>query len=227
MYENIKSQYFMKLLFDYLEEKIKLKLIKYNKSLQNFFGKNLIKYKIFSGKYIIYETNNKGKEYDSYNDKLIFEGEYLNGERNGKGKEYNEDEKLIFEGEYLNGKRNGKGKKYNNDGKLIFEGEYMKGKIWNGNGYDGKKNCIFELKNGNGIVKSKYIYSDEIKYEIDYSNGLLNGKGKEYYYNGKLEFEGEYLNGKRNGKGKEYHLGIIRFEGIFKWKKKWKRKRIL
>ena len=33
MYENIKSQYFMKFLFDYLEERNKLKLIKYNKSL--------------------------------------------------------------------------------------------------------------------------------------------------------------------------------------------------
>ena len=48
---------------------------------------SLINYKIFSGKYIIYEKNGKGKEinYDGY---LIYEGEYINGERNGKGKEY-------------------------------------------------------------------------------------------------------------------------------------------
>ena len=98
MNENIKSQYFMKLLFDHLEERNKLKLIKYNKRLQNTFEKNLIKYKIFSGKYIIYETNNKGREYDSYKDELIFEGEYLNGERNGKGKEYYDEGKLKFEG---------------------------------------------------------------------------------------------------------------------------------
>ena len=41
----------------------------------------LINYKFYSGKYIIYETNIKGKEYDGYDDRLLFEGEYLNGER--------------------------------------------------------------------------------------------------------------------------------------------------
>ena len=68
MYENIKSQYFIKFLFDYLEERIKLKLIKYNKSLQETMDIKLINYKIMSGKYIIYEQNGKGKEID-YNDK--------------------------------------------------------------------------------------------------------------------------------------------------------------
>ena len=37
-----------------------------------------------SGKYIIYESEKKGKEYNGYTDDLIFEGEYLNGKRNGK-----------------------------------------------------------------------------------------------------------------------------------------------
>ena len=112
-------------------ERNKLKLIKYNKSLQENMNISLINYKNFSGKYIIYEQNGKGKEYD-YDGKLKFEGEYLNGERNGKGKEYDYNGKLRFEGEYLNGKRNGKGKEYNDD-KLIFEGEYLNGKRWNGN----------------------------------------------------------------------------------------------
>ena len=62
----------------------------------------LINYKFYTGKYIIYETNIKGKEYDGYTDVLLFEGEYLNGEKNGKGKEYYHDGKLFFEGEYLN-----------------------------------------------------------------------------------------------------------------------------
>ena len=48
---------------------------------------NLINYKIFSGRYIIYEEKGKGKEYDN-EDYLIFEGEYLNGKKNGKAKEY-------------------------------------------------------------------------------------------------------------------------------------------
>ena len=50
---------------------------------------------------------------------------YIIYESNGKGKEYNEFGELEFEGEYLNGKRTGKGKKYDLNGKLEFEGEYI------------------------------------------------------------------------------------------------------
>ena len=126
--EKIKSIFFSRILLSHLDEKIKLKLIKYNKSLQYKIDIKLINYKFYTGKYIIYETNIKGKEYDGYTDVLLFEGEYLNGERNGKGKEYYEIGELKFEGEYLNGKRHGKGKEYHWDRKLKFEGEYLNGK---------------------------------------------------------------------------------------------------
>ena len=92
-----------------VKEGRKLKIIKYNKSMQNMLNVKLINYKYFSGRYIIYEANGKGKEYNALIDKLIFEGEYLNWERNGKGKEYDNDGKVEFEGEYFKGKRNGKG----------------------------------------------------------------------------------------------------------------------
>ena len=65
----------------------------------------------YQGKYIIYETKTKGKEYD-YKDELKYEGGFLNGERNGKGKEYDKRRFIIYEGEYLKGKRNWKGKEY-------------------------------------------------------------------------------------------------------------------
>ena len=109
MLENIKSVYFLKIVFSFVEERQKLEIIKYNKRLQDIIDINLVNYMFLSGKYLIYESNNMGKEYDGHNDELIFEGEYINGERNGKGKEYDYYGKLIFEGEYLNGKRNGKG----------------------------------------------------------------------------------------------------------------------
>ena len=106
MLENIKSSFFTKILFSYLNEESKLKIIKYNKNLQNLLGINLFNYKIFSKRIIIYEENGKAKEYNCAcsKDTLIFEGEYLNGKRNGKGKGYYENGKLKFEGEYLNGK---------------------------------------------------------------------------------------------------------------------------
>ena len=122
MLDNILSFYFIKKLFSNVNEKIKLGVAKYNKSLQNKINISLINYKVFSEAYIIYETNGNAKKYDGYNNMLLFEGGYLNG----KGKEYNYyNGKLIFEGECLNGLRNGKGKEYNCNGKLIFEGEYL------------------------------------------------------------------------------------------------------
>jgi len=157
MLEKIKSKYLVQNIFSMLNQKRKFKLVKYNKNLQNDLDIDLIDYKNLSGKYIIYEENEKGKEYDYYNGKLIFEGEYLNKNRNGKGKEYNYRGKLIFEGEYLDGKRNGKGKEYYLNDKILFEGEYLKGKRWNGKGYDASNNNIYILKNGAGYVKNIII----------------------------------------------------------------------
>ena len=113
MLKDIKAlYYFSEKLFNLMEEGQKLKLIKYNKSLQNNLNINFLNFKYFSKRYIIYESNRKGKEFNANDDSLLFEGEYINGERNGKGKEYDKDEKLVYEGEYLKGKRNGKGKEY-------------------------------------------------------------------------------------------------------------------
>ena len=202
MLKNIKSSYFIQIFFSYVNEEQKLKIIKYNKSLQKNLYISIINYKHFSGKYIIYGSNGIGKEYQGYDDGLIFEGEYSNGERNGKGKEYDDKGKLEFEGEYINGKRNGKGKEYDYYGTLIFEGEYFNNKKWIGTMYDSKGNIINKLNNN------------------------INGKGKEYNLSGDIMFEGEYLNGKRNGKGIEYHNDIsstrfLVFEGEYLNDLKW------
>ena len=156
--ENIKSIFFYRILFSNLDEKIKLKIIKYNKKLKKQIDIKLINYKVYSGKYIVYETNIKGKEYDAYDDNLLFEGEYLNGERNGKGNEYYYG-KLVFEGEYLNGKRNGKGKEYHR-GELLYEGEYLNGK-----------------RNGKGKEYNRY---GNLVYEGEFLDGKRHGKGKEF-----------------------------------------------
>ena len=100
--KNVKSFYINKKIIFVLDEKRKLELLKYNKRLQNMLNLNIIDYKSFSSKYIIYEKSGIGIEYNRNNEKIIYEGEYLNGKRNGKGKEYNYFDKLIFEGEYFN-----------------------------------------------------------------------------------------------------------------------------
>ena len=96
MLNKIKSTIISKKVFSFINESIKLKLVKYNKYTQKKLNIDIINYKYYQGKYIIYETKTKAKEYD-YKNKLLYEGEYLNGERNGKGKEYNNDGELIFE----------------------------------------------------------------------------------------------------------------------------------
>ena len=151
MLKNIKSLYILKIIFSLETEETKLKIIRYNKTLQKNIDISLLNYQIFSGRYLVYEAGGKGKEYDCYNEQLMFEGEYLNGKRNGKGKEYNEEGKLIFEGEYLNGKR------------------------WNGKGFDYNNNIVYELKNGRGYVK-EFNYT-LLSFEGEYKNGI-RWKGK-------------------------------------------------
>ena len=125
MIKNVKSYFFIRLIFSCITERQKLKLFRYNKSLQNFINISIINYRHFSGKYIIYISNTIGKEYNGYTDKLIFVGEYKNEQKNGKGKVFDYSGNLKFEGEYLNGKRNGKGKEYYNNSPIKFEGEYL------------------------------------------------------------------------------------------------------
>ena len=149
MVENIKSNFFVRYLFSFLDDVKQLYLVKYNKRLQKLLNINIMNYRFFNGKYIEYDRNGIGKIYDCFSNNLIFEGEFINGKKNGKGKEFDNNGNLIFEGEYLNNKRNGKGKEYFSVGNVKFEGEYLNGRKWNGKGYNKYNIQMFEIKNGN------------------------------------------------------------------------------
>ena len=157
MLEKIKSTYFLKRLFIHIVDKIKLELIKCNKNLQKILDISLMNYRIFSGKYIIYDGKGKGKIYDAYNDKLLFEGELLKGKKNGKGKEYDEYGNIKFIGEYLNGKRISKGNEfkdgfvcqYDKYNRKLFEGEFLNGK-----------------RNGKGKEYNEFTY--KLRFEGEY-----------------------------------------------------------
>ena len=62
MFQNIKSSYFIKLIYSFVEEVQKLKLVRYNKSIQRNLDINIINYKFFKGNYIIYESKKIVKE---------------------------------------------------------------------------------------------------------------------------------------------------------------------
>ena len=133
MLDNIKSSFFKRLIFSFIDDEKKLRIIKYNKNILNILNINVMDYIILFGKYVI--VDNKGKEY-YYNREVLFDAEYINPKRNGKVEEYDYfGDFKIFEGEYLNGKRNGKGKELYPNGRLKFEGEYLNGKR-NGKGKD-------------------------------------------------------------------------------------------
>ena len=126
MINEINSAFFKRIVFSILPTSKLFKIIKYNKNLQNLLNVNIVDFMSFSGRYVIYEKNGFGKEYNSCNDKLIYEGEYLHGVRNGKGVEYyHRRPEKLFEGEFKNGKRHGKGIEYNRIGDIIFE-KYIK-----------------------------------------------------------------------------------------------------
>ena len=186
MLKHIKSSYFAKIIFSFVDEQKKLEIIKYNRNLQKQVDININNYKIFCGKYIVIET--KGKEYNIFNNELVFKGAYLNGKRNGKGIEYN-----------------------SNTGKIIFEGEFISNKKWSGKGYNEKNEIEYEIKDGTGKVKE--YFNDKLIYDGEYLKGKRNGIGKEYnLITGNLIYEGAYLNGKRNGKGKEFYKGKLKYE---------------
>ena len=109
--------------------------------------------------------NGKGKEYDSWSNKLKYEGDYLEGEKTGFGKIYNEDGILIYEGELLKGKKRGKGKVFDNKGNLKIEGDKINEKvdylIWEKTGFE-------KIYNKESIL----IYEGELL------NGIKQGKGK-------------------------------------------------
>ena len=79
MLKNVKSFYFLRIIFSFIEEIQKLVLIQFNK--HEILNISLINYKLLSGRNNVYELNGKGKEYN-FGGNLLFEGVYLNGKRN-------------------------------------------------------------------------------------------------------------------------------------------------
>ena len=206
MFENDKlSKYFFEMIFSNIDERRKLKIVQYNKKLQNKLNININNFIFFSQRIIEYHSNNYANEINRNLNSIVFKGNYANGKRNGEGNEFNLAD-LTFNGEYLNGKRNGEGKEYYKDKKIKFKGQYLNGKRWNGIGYDINGEKIYEIHNGKGKIK-EYDFSGELIFEGEYLNGEKNGQGKEYFSE-KLIFEGEYYHNLR-WNGKVYSYGTI------------------
>ena len=71
MFDNITSFFLLKL-FSNLSERKKLKILIYHKSIKNKIKLNIRDYMIYSGRYIYYTSENKGQEYDYFDNKIIY-----------------------------------------------------------------------------------------------------------------------------------------------------------
>ena len=72
-----------------------------------------------------------------------------------------------------------------------------------------------DFKNGKMEGKGKYFHADGDRYEGDWKNGQQDGKGKYFFANGN-RYEGDYKNGQRDGKGKYFYANRDHYEGDFK-----------
>ena len=184
---------------------------------------------IFEGNYLNGLRNGKGKEYYD-NLRIEFEGEYLNGERwNGILYDYNGDKNCEI--------KEGKEETTNTidiiDISLISDFEIFNGFTFHFDAFDEEKErenesrLYFIRSNGSSSIPrlsflnldiielNDYYYNEILKFEGEYINGELNGKGKQYFFD-ELIFEGEYMDGVRNGLGKDYYInGKIKFEGEY------------
>ena len=91
---------------------------------------------------------------------------------------------------------------------IKFEGEYLNGKRWNGKGYNHEGKEVFEIRNGEGLIK-EYNYKGKLILEAEYKNGEISGKAKVHNNIENLEYEGGYLKGKKMEKGKNIIIESI------------------
>ena len=177
---------------------------------------NIIYGRIFFPNYDIYEGYMKnssphGKGTITFMNKEIYKGDFVNGEMTGKGTFIFKDKSSysgsikegIFNGEgsmkwidgteyhgnFLDSTLNGKGKIFNDNLKEKYDGNFYK------NEFDGYG--IYYYKNGdiyvgnfeNGLKegKGKYKRNDNVEFDANWDNDLLNGKGIITFNTDKLE----------------------------------------
>ena len=167
--KSVKSIYIITNILSHLTIIKKLKLIIYNKQLQEKLRIDIELYKTKSGIYKIGKKNGLGKEFILNTEILLYEGRYRDGKRNGFGKEYNDKNSLIFKGIFLNGKKwNGYLREYYDNGDIKYVGEIVEG-IKNGKGKEYFDKClIIKLEN-----RLKYYLQKKFK-----NSGMIKMKKK-------------------------------------------------
>ena len=125
---------------------------------------------------------------------------------NGKvvrSKMYFESKKLMAEGKYISEKKDSTWLYYSDDGRKVREETYLLGKkngifiTWN---YDSTKarSETYKMDVLNGPCK-EWFEGEHLKSELNYVNGVLDGKAVYCFPDGKVSAGGMYVKGQKNG----------------------------
>lgn len=163
---------------------------------------------VYYGNGTLYKGNNK------------YEGYFINGKLNGIGYAIYSDSEIIYKGEWEENHPHGKGEEVYINSKSEFQsfsGYYLNGKktygklLWkDGSYFQGGLNQNNKF-NGIGIC----FWADlNEKYEGEWYDGNIHGKGKYFYRNGSV-YEGQFYMNKREGYG-TYTWNNKYYEGEWK-----------
>ena len=145
----------------------------------------------------------------------VLEGKFIKGKINGKGILQNRRGNL-YTGDLVDSKRDGYGELHTN--KIHYIGYFKEDKLCGkgsieflkeGHKYEG------EFRNNQINGKGIFKWNNGDIYEGMMENGKMNGYGI-YKYSDGVIFEGEYKNGIKEGKGKIINNNQIIYEGEFK-----------
>ena len=89
MFEYINSKYILKEIFSYLREKLFLKIIAYNKRLQERCSIDIMNYKKNASIYIKKDEEGNSLIKSAKNNLTLYNGGYSNKQKNGLGIDYN------------------------------------------------------------------------------------------------------------------------------------------
>ena len=140
---------------------------------------------------------------------LSYCGYFINNKRNGFGTAfYSDGSKFI--GEWKDDKKNGKGIMIDSNGTILtLFGKWKEDSLI--------LNKYISFLNRRYYGKVIFIHADGCKYEGQWKNGMMNGKGTYYNPDGTIFYIGEWKDDLMNGKGVSfYEHGIKQYEGDWK-----------
>ena len=149
------------------------------------------------------------------NGQLESEATYVDGEKNGLGRYWSENGQLLSEITYVDGRQNGLSRYWYVSGEFKCEDRYVDG-ILTGlprDFHESDQRIVDRslLQELDGLIYApnqsepftgyvtEYYSSGQLRHEIEYVDGKLNGLSRGWYESGRYRFEQNHVNGKFHG----------------------------